>query len=121
MECYLTIMANKFISAQDGTGLMEEEEPSRLEAEAAALRRIFGDRLKRARKEQGYTQDAFAQVVGLTKNHLSALERGKVFARPEKMLEFSSILGIEFNISARAAMEELKAPAPEAREPDGFS
>lgn len=36
----------------------------------------IGKRLKNVRKEAGLTQEAFGEIIGLSKNHVSDLERG---------------------------------------------
>ena len=69
--------------------------------------------------EINLTQAQLARMAGMTKNHLSALERGIALARPEKLLEFSDILGVDFAISARGgtlvtddAPSQKPAPQP---------
>ena len=42
----------------------------------ASLRRQFGNRIKSIRKERGLTQEAFAELVGISVDFLSLIERG---------------------------------------------
>ena len=38
---------------------------------------LDGTKLRRLRKEHGFTQETLAEMVGITRRHLSDLERGK--------------------------------------------
>ena len=91
-----------------------------LEKKAEDLRKVFGAQIKEAREALCYTQAQLARMSGMTKNYLSALERGKAVARHDKLLELSEILGIDFIISARVpAAKALPSaePAPAWRPP----
>jgi transcriptional regulator with XRE-family HTH domain len=41
------------------------------------IQRVVGDRIRKIRKEKGYTQDQFAELTGLNRVHLYRLESGK--------------------------------------------
>ncbi len=43
----------------------------------------FGDAVRRLRKEAGLTQEALAQQVGMTKNHIQLLEAGRASSRAD--------------------------------------
>ena len=43
------------------------------------LKKMFGNRLKCLRKEKGYTQEQFAEVIDISSRALSAIECGKIF------------------------------------------
>ena len=38
--------------------------------------RIFGENIKREREKAGYTQERFSEMIDMTPNNLSAVERG---------------------------------------------
>lgn len=46
----------------------------------------IGKRIKQRREELGYTQEQFAEKLGLTTNYISTLERGASFPRCEKLI-----------------------------------
>jgi transcriptional regulator with XRE-family HTH domain len=41
------------------------------------IQRVVGDRIRKIRKERGYTQDQFAELAGLNRVHLYRIESGK--------------------------------------------
>ncbi len=41
------------------------------------LQRVFGDNLRRIRTSRGYSQEAFADLVGYHRTYWGALERGE--------------------------------------------
>ena len=45
------------------------------------IKKLVGKRIKEYRERSGYTQDALAEVLSLTKNYISDVERGKKFPR----------------------------------------
>lgn len=57
-----------------------------------SVNHIFGKRLCRLRKEKGYTQQVFSEMIGLTPNYLSDIERGNSFPSPEKLVTIANTL-----------------------------
>lgn len=53
----------------------------------------IGKRIKRLRKEHGYTQDELSELLGFSKNHLSGIECGKYTATTPFIFRLCSILG----------------------------
>ena len=45
-----------------------------------------GRQTQRIRRERGYTQQVFSEMVGISTNYLSAVERGKKSIRLEKLV-----------------------------------
>ena len=50
------------------------------------ITQIIGNRIRKLRKAKGYTQQTFAEIVGLSTNYLSDIERGKSSARLDKLV-----------------------------------
>lgn len=61
------------------------ESPKRVEA-------ILGKRIQKIRRARGYTQQQFAEKVGLSTNYLSDIERGKSSARLDKLVAIINAL-----------------------------
>lgn len=56
-------------------------------------KKLVGDRIKRRGKAAGLTQEALAERIGLSKNHLSNIERGRYLPTIETMLLICDALG----------------------------
>ena len=56
------------------------------------VEQIIGARIQQLRKEKGYTQQTFAEMVGLSTNYLSDIERGKSSARLDKLVAIINAL-----------------------------
>lgn len=59
------------------------------------LLNIFSSNLKRYRLEKGLTQEKFADLTGLHRTYISALERGKRSIALDNIEKISNALGIE--------------------------
>ena len=59
-----------------------------------ATSEAVGDAIRTARKEQGYTQEAFALAAGLDRSYMGAIERGEFNLTLETLLKITSELGI---------------------------
>lgn len=53
----------------------------------------IGKQIQKLRKAKGYTQQQFAEMVDLSTNYFSDIERGKSFPRPEKLVAIMNALG----------------------------
>ena len=53
----------------------------------------FGKRVKKARKKAGYTQSQLAEMVDVSVNHISAIERGVYETRIGTLKKLSIVLG----------------------------
>ena len=51
-----------------------------------------GARLRECRKRAGITQEKLGEAVGLSTNHISAIERGINMPRVEKLVEMMNIM-----------------------------
>lgn len=56
-------------------------------------KKMVGNRIKRRRKAAGLTQEVLAEQIGLSKNHLSNIERGRYLPTIETLLMICDALG----------------------------
>lgn len=56
-------------------------------------KKLVGDRIKRRRKAAGLTQEALAEQIELSKNHLSNIERGRYLPTIETLMMICNALG----------------------------
>lgn len=71
----------------------------------------LGSFLRRVRKEKGYTQDEFAEIIGASHATLSALENGKSVSSQTLMRAISD-LGLKLVVLSKGAQAEVReAPA----------
>ena len=54
----------------------------------------IGERIKNARKEQGFTQEALAEAIGRTPNVVARWERGEVNMRADVVRDIAFALGV---------------------------
>lgn len=72
----------------------------------------LGSFLQKTRKEKGYTQDEFAEIIGASHATLSALENGKGVSSQTLMRAISD-LGLKLVVLPKGAQAEVHdAPAP---------
>lgn len=60
--------------------------------ENKTIEQIIGKRIQELRKIKGYTQQTFAEKIGLSTNYLSDIERGKSSARLDKLVAIINAL-----------------------------
>ena len=58
----------------------------------ADKRKAIGARIKQYRIQKGYTQAALAEMVGISNNHLSTIERGLSFPNLDTMIAMINAL-----------------------------
>lgn len=54
----------------------------------------FGQRVRQYRELRGYTQESFSEIIGLTPNYLSGIERGISFPRYDKLVTIMNALDV---------------------------
>ena len=64
---------------------------------------MFGEVLRRRRKELHYTQSFLSEFSGLSVSFISDLENGKTTAELEKALFLANLLGLDCCLTARGA------------------
>lgn len=57
----------------------------------------IGKQIKKFRESRGYTQETFAEMVELSTNYLSAIERGVKNPRLETLIRIINTLGVSAN------------------------
>ncbi len=57
------------------------------------IEKSIGKRIQEYRKQKGLTQEKLAEMLGLSTNHISALECGKYGTKPELLVNIINILG----------------------------
>ena len=65
--------------------------------------KMFGEALKKRRKELGYTQRYISEFTGFSISFISDLENGKSTAELGKAIYLASMLGLDIVISARGS------------------
>ena len=58
------------------------------------IHRVVGERIKKARKAKGFTQDEFAERTGLNRVHLYRLETGKQSMTLRTLKVIADALGV---------------------------
>lgn len=62
-----------------------------------SLKLFFGLKLKKIRESNGYSLKEFSEKVQLSPSYLNEIEKGKKYPKVEKIVEISTILGMDFN------------------------
>ncbi|WP_026506619.1 helix-turn-helix domain-containing protein [Butyrivibrio sp. MC2013] len=62
---------------------------------------LFGDAIKRRRKELGYTQSYISEYTGFSVSFISDLENGKSTAELGKAIYLANMLGLDIEINVR--------------------
>ena len=63
-----------------------------------SLCKVLGDNVKKYRKQKGYSQEKFAELIGIGVTSLSLIERGKGFATAQTLEKISEILNVSVSI-----------------------
>lgn len=56
-------------------------------------KKLVGIRIMQRRKEFGLTQDALSEQIGISKNHLSSIERGVNIPTTQTIFQICNVLG----------------------------
>ena len=71
----------------------------------------IGGNIQVAREQAGYTQDTLSEMLGMTPNHLSAIERGASGISLEALQRLCRLLGVSadriFAVCSASAQTEL--------------
>ena len=55
----------------------------------------IGQRIRSAREQQGYSQEEFAEYVGISRSHYGCIERGQFAVSLPKLIDIAVALNIE--------------------------
>lgn len=92
------------------------------------VEKIIGKRIQKIRKAKGYTQQQFAEMIDLSPNYLSDIERGKSSSRLDKLVTiinaldcsaddvFADVTNCGYKVKASRLSEQLEALSEEDRE-----
>lgn len=72
--------------------------------------KMIGKRIQRRRKERGYTQEKLSELIGVSQNHLSEIERGVSVPTTQNIFKICDILGEtpDFYLIGRACEQTNK-------------
>ena len=91
------------------------------------IKKKIGNALQKQRKEKGYTQESLSEILGISTNYLSAVERGvnqmsyKILVHAMNVLEcsaddiFGEVIDHGMTVKACALDERLNALVPAER------
>ena len=74
---------------------------------------VLGERLKKARKDRGLTQEQLAERSGLSTRHIAKIEKGDVNPSFEVLSTLVKTLGVSFDAIFDPASEQVKAELQE--------
>ncbi len=89
-----------------------------------SVEQIIGKRIQTIRKSKGYTQQQFSEMVGLSTNYLSDVERGKSSVRLDKLVKiinslecsaddvFMDVINFGYKIKSSRLSERIEALPP---------
>ena len=74
---------------------------------------VLGERLKKARKDRGLTQEQLAERAGLSTRHIAKIEKGDVNPSFEVLSTLVKTLGVSFDAIFDPASEQVEAEIQE--------
>lgn len=92
------------------------------------IEKTIGKRIQAIRKSKGYTQQQFSEMVGLSTNYLSDVERGKSSVRMDKLVSiinalecsaddvFADVINSGYKIKCSRLSERIEALPPNEKE-----
>lgn len=93
-----------------------------------SIEKIIGKRIQKIRQAKCYTQQQFAEMIGLSTNYLSDIERGKSSARLDKLVTiinalgcsaddvFSDVIQFGYKVKSSRLAERIEMLSPEDRD-----
>ncbi len=71
----------------------------------------FGLRINSLRQAEGQTLETFAKKIGISKQHLNDIEKGRKSVSPERAARFARILGFAEDRFIQLALQDLLTQA----------
>ena len=75
----------------------------------------FGQRVRQYRERRGFTQEAFSEIIGLSPNYLSGIERGVSFPRYDKLIAIMNALDVSADELFQDVINNVYTMIAEAR------
>ena len=72
----------------------------------------FGDKVKKLRKERGWSQDVFAEKVGIHGRHVGKYEIGRVLPNAEALINIAKVFDVSLDY---LLLNENETPNPAAK------
>lgn len=70
----------------------------------------FGEKLKKLRKDRGWSQDEFGRRVGVHGRHIGKYEIGRAMPNAETVVKIAGALGVSIDYLLRDDLAEQSAP-----------
>jgi antitoxin HigA-1 len=67
----------------------------------------FGDHLAAIRKGEAMTLDAFAKLLGVSRQHLCDIEKGRRKVSPERAVKWARVLGYSETTMVQLALQHM--------------
>jgi len=80
------------------------------------LLKTLGQRIKKLRKDQGYSQEAFADKCGVHRTFMGTIERGESNLSFKNILKVTTTLGISLSTLFRELEDKAETSPPETVE-----
>lgn len=82
---------------------------------AEDVRSVFGNNVKRYRKQKQLSQEQLSEMVSITQKHLSSIESGSAFVSAEVLQSLSSVLEVPVYLLFYNGMPLDESSLPESR------
>jgi transcriptional regulator with XRE-family HTH domain len=86
--------------------------------EIATVTATFGEKLKKLRKERGWSQDELGQQVGIHGRHVGKYEIGRAMPNAETVVTIARVLGVSIDYLLRDDLDEGSTPGATLRDQD---
>jgi ribosome-binding protein aMBF1 (putative translation factor) len=102
--------ADRPVVVDIATRRRDGQRPARAEAPAPLLRQVYGEILRDERRDQDRTLDDVARRVGMSKQYLSEMERGRKEPSSEMLRSVCEALGLPLENLLARGVRRLSAP-----------
>jgi len=79
------------------------------------VRSVFGNNVKRYRKQKQLSQEQLSEMIDITQKHLSSIESGSAFVSAEVLQSLASVLGVPVYLLFYDGMPLDESSFPESR------
>lgn len=78
----------------------------------------FGDKLRKLRKERGWSQDELGQRAGIHGRHVGKYEIGRAMPNAETVVKLAEVFGVSIDYLLREDLDRTAAPSAALRDGD---